>query len=130
MSEVSNQPEDVVAVQQTTTVVSATWGLLPPPQMLKEYGEVVPDLPERLTSMFERQVSDRLQIERVESEAESKRANYRLAAGIVLSASIIIGGIVLVATGHDWAGVSMVGMNLVGWAGVFVYGVRSRDRHR
>lgn len=77
--------------------------------MLKEYGEVVPDLPERLTSMFERQVSDRLQIERVESEAESKRANYRLAAGIVLSASIIMEELylwpqVMIGPGCPWSG--------------------------
>ena len=49
-----------------------------------------------------------------------------MAAGFVLSALVIGGGIFLIATGHDWAGATMIGLNLVGLAGVFVYGSKMR----
>lgn len=88
--------------------------------MLREYGELVSDAPERLFKILEKQVETRLALEK----AESRRANFRLMAAFLLFAAIITGGLFLVAAGHDWAGASLVGVNVVGLAGVFVYGAR------
>ena len=55
-----------------------------------------------------------------------KRSHRGLTFGLVLSAMVILGGIFLIYLGHDWAGVSLIGINLVGLAGVFVYGTNSR----
>ena len=53
-----------------------------------------------------------------------------LAAGFVLSLLGIGGSIYLIATGHDWAGVTLGGINLTGLAGVFVYGARRAGQRR
>ena len=59
-----------------------------------------------------------------------KRSQRGLTFGFVLSAMVILGGIFLIYLGHDWAGVSLIGINLVGLAGVFVYGTNSRRTQR
>ena len=59
-----------------------------------------------------------------------KRSHRGLTAGSVLSAMVILGGIFLIYFGHDWAGASLIGINLVGLAGVFVYGTNSRRTQR
>ena len=41
---------------------------------------------------------------------------------------VIGGGIYLIASGHDFAGATLIGINLVGLATVFVYGSSNR-RH-
>ena len=71
--------------------------------------------------VLEQQVENRLRLER----AESRRDTYGLIAAFVLAAAIIVGGIYLIATGHDWAGGSIITVNLVSLVGVFVY--RSRN---
>ena len=72
-------------------------------------------------SILESQVENRLRIER----AEARRDTYGLLAAFLLAAAIIVGGVYLISEGHDWAGASIITVNLVGLVGVFVY--RSRD---
>lgn len=84
---------------------------------------MIPDAPNRFMTIIEHQAESRLLMEK----AESKRDSYGLLAASVLSATIIIGGIYLVATGHDWSGASIISMNLVGLIGAFVYRSRHRD---
>ncbi len=51
--------------------------------------------------------------------------------GLVLAGLIAIGsvggGIYLIATGHDWAGVSVVGGTLVSLIGTFIYGTNQKN---
>ena len=72
--------------------------------------------------MAERQSEHRLELERTLVRSDSIRSYLGLAAAFVLSATVICGGIYLIATGHDWAGATLICLNLVGLAGVFVYG--------
>jgi uncharacterized membrane protein len=103
-------------------------GPLPPPSALQQYENAIPGSAERMLVMAERQEEHRINIEKTQVTGELRRSYWGLAAGFVLSALVIGGGIFLVATGHDWAGATMIGLNLVGLASVFVYG--SRMRHR
>ena len=81
--------------------------------------------------MAERQSDHRMQMDKMVISGGSRRSYLGLVAGFVLSAMVIGGGIYLIATGHDWAGASLVGLNLAGLAGVFVYGSKSsRDEQR
>ena len=75
--------------------------------------------------MAERQSEHRIQIDKMVITGGSKRSYLGLVAGFALSAMVVGGGIYLIATGHDWAGASLVGLNLAGLAGVFVYGSKS-----
>ena len=127
MSQESIQPEEV-----TGLLLQASWeGPLPPPQILEGYESVVPGAADRILRMAEAQSESRLQIERTIVTGDSRRAYLGIVAGFVLSMVVIGGGIYLIATGHDWAGACLIGLNLVGLAGVFVYGSKSlRDEQR
>lgn len=57
--------------------------------------------------------------------AESRRETGGVVAASLLSAFIIGGGVYLVAGGHDWAGASIISLNLVGVIGAFVYRART-----
>ena len=59
---------------------------------------------------------------------DSRMSFLGLVAGFILSTMVIGGGIYLIASGHDVAGVFLIGINLVGLATVFVYGSSNR-RH-
>ncbi len=74
--------------------------------------------------ILEDQPQHRIKMER----ADSMRDTLGLVAAFLLSATIIIGGIYLVAKGHDWAGASIISMNLVGLIGAFVYRARNREQ--
>ncbi|MCY4649003.1 MAG: hypothetical protein OXC98_01360 [bacterium] len=91
--------------------------------MLEAYAKMIPDAPERFMRILEGQPEHRMRME----EAESKRDDFGLRAASLLSTMIIGGGIYLVATGHDWAGASIISMNLVGLIGAFVYRSRNRE---
>lgn len=136
-----NRPKDQPATRQADVVssrrekveisTSASYeGPLPPPAMLERYEEVIPGSANRILEMAEKQTEHRINIEKTAVGGDSKRSYFGLAAGFVLSAMVILGGVYLIANDHDWAGVSLIGVNLVGLAGVFVYGSNARRAER
>ena len=119
---------DLVSQAGRAIRVSQSWlGPIPPPADLRQYEEVAPGSAERILTMAEKQLEHRHRLESTIVGGNSKRSYLGLAAGFVLSAMIIGGGIYLISNGHDWAGASLIGINVVGLAGVFVYGSRSRQ---
>ena len=116
---------DVVSSERREMLVS--WeGPLPPPQTLEGYERVVPGSANRILQLVERQSEHRMEMEKALIDGDSRRSYLGLIAGFLLSGVVIGGGIFLVATDHDWAGASMIGVSLVGLASVFVYGSRGR----
>lgn len=113
-------------------LLQASWeGPLPPPQILEGYESIVPGAADRILRMAEAQSESRLQIETTIVTGDSRRAYLGIVAGFILSMVVIGGGIYLIATDHDWAGACLIGLNLVGLAGVFVYGSKNlRDEQR
>ena len=101
-------------------------GPLPPPRTLEGYERVIPGSANRILELVERQSEHRMQMEKALISGDSRRSYLGLIAGFILSGVVICGGIYLVATDHDWAGASMIGVSLVGLASVFVYGSRGR----
>ena len=61
---------------------------------------------------------------------DSRRAYLGIFAGLSISLVTIGGSILLIFNGHDWAGLTLAGINLTGLAGVFVYGARIRQAER
>ena len=80
--------------------------------------------------MAEKQGEHRRSVERTRVLGDSRRAYLGLIAGFIISVLGIGGGIYLIATGHDWAGLALAGINLTGLAGVFVYGSKARRDER
>lgn len=91
---------------------------------------LVPGAADRILKIAEAQTAHRIDMESTVIRGDSKRSYLGLLAGFVLSTMVIAGGIYLIAVGHDWAGVGLVGLNLTGLAAVFVYGSRAREAQR
>jgi uncharacterized membrane protein len=121
-----NEQSEVSQVQ-----IEASWsGPLPPPGAFQLYEDALSGSAGRILAMAEKQMTHRISIESIALNGNIKRSNWGLAAAFVLSVIVIVGGIYLVTLGYDWAGGSLVGMNLIGLAGVFIYGTNSRRAQR
>ena len=130
----NNQPAvqraDVVE-SRTEKMTIASWkGPLPPPNQLQLYDNLVPGAASRILNMAETQSEHRIQMERTVISGDSKRSYWGLVAAFTLSVMIILGGIYVMVAIHPWAGTTLIGMNIVGLAGVFVYGTNSRRMER
>lgn len=152
MSQPAETPSDANAEEQPETpggILMASrevrWDApLPPPELLQAYNETLPGAAERIMAMAEHQHNHRMRLENTQLEherftletartvanGESRRSSLGIAAGFILSLVGIGGGIYLVDGGHDWAGLTLAGLNLTSLAGVFVYGANSRRAAR
>lgn len=124
----SESPQDSDALSEVRRMqFEATWsGPLPPPSALQSYEEVLSGSADRILTMAEKQTGHRIYMERTALRGTLTRSYWGLAAGFLISALVIGGGIYVISLGHDWAGGSLIGLNLVGLAAVFVYGSNAR----
>ena len=116
------------ASNQEMLIEASAWaGPLPEPDTLREYDQVLPGAAERILKMAEDQQKhhhdqDRRQLEMYSTalQADSRRSNLGLVAGLSVTLLGLGGGIYLVYAGHDWADGIIAGLNLASVAGVFV----------
>ena len=128
---------DAVAVIESAS--ATLWSApIPPPADMREYNDIVQGAAERILGMAERQAAHRVEMEKDNIEIEKTRMELTntiikddsylswcgLIFGFVISMTVIGGGIYLIDAGHDWAGAILVGINIIGLAGIFVYGSR------
>ena len=126
-------PSDDAQDQQPLVQLSATWsGPIPAPGDLKRYEDLLPGAADRILKMAEiaqenrhERASSELEIERSALEKDSKRSYLGIMAALLISLFCIGGGIYLISNGHEWAGTILVGIDLVGLVGVFIYGTNS-----
>lgn len=110
---------------------AASWtGPYPPPDLLKGYEEVAPGTADRLIKMAEEQQRHRHHLERIAVEGGSRRAWWGLWLGFAISLVVLALGTVIILTGHQWTGASVMGIDVVALAGVFVYGRHDQRRER
>ncbi len=112
------------------TQVTAFSGPLPPPELLAHFNEVVPGSAAKIIDMAHRQSEHRMDLEKTVIEGENRRANAGLICATALAVFIIATGAVLILKGHDWAGATLVGIDLVGVLTAFLTGTASRRRER
>jgi uncharacterized membrane protein len=105
-------------------------GPLPPPEILKEYNDILPGLADRVMKMAEKQSTHRQKIEDRVIGSDAYRANAGLWIGAGVAVLSILAGAYLVAIDHDWAGVGIGTTVVVALVGVFVYGSISRRQER
>ena len=124
------QDGDVLAEVHRMQIEASWSGPLPPPSALQSYEDVLSGSADRILTMAEKQTDHRIYMESTALKGTFQRSYWGLAAGFVISAIVIGGGIYVISLGHDWAGVSVIGLNLVGLASVFVLGSTSRRAQR
>jgi uncharacterized membrane protein len=110
-------------------------GPVPSPEDLRGYADVDPDLPNRIVKMAERQLdlAEAQQEHRhVQEDRQvrglNRRADIGLYMAFVLALFVLAGSFWVISKGHDVAGSSIAGLDLVGLASVFIYGRRDQAR--
>ena len=123
----SNQSvEKITAVARRTT-----WsGPLPPPAVLEQYDALVPGAAERIFRRWEKQSDHRMEMEKATGESDSRRSDKGLLFAFILSLIIISSGTYIAVYVQPWVGASIIGGNIAGLAGIFVYGTNARRRER
>lgn len=101
-----------------------TVGRMPPPEVLAGYERILPGSARWFFKMAENRSAHRQHLEKVASEGADKRAWCGMWLGFLISLVVFGLGTVLVVTGHDAAGASIMTVDVAALAGVFVVGQR------
>jgi uncharacterized membrane protein len=105
-------------------------GPIPPPELLKQYDEIIPNGANRILTMAESQSAHRIELEKIVIEGDDRRANWGLVCGFTFGLIVFALSFILILYGHDWAGVALATTDLVVLVGTFVYGTRVRRQQR
>ena len=111
-----NVPPESVAkttVKARTVVQSQSFqGPIPPPELLRQYNEIIPDGANRIVKMAEAQSAHRIELESTIVKGDDRRANWGLATGFTIGVLIIVLSFILVLKGHDASGTVLGSIDL------------------
>lgn len=124
----SSIPQQLVA--KVTQQVTAYRGPVPPPQLLREYDEVVPGAADRILAMAEMQTMHRVDLEATVVKGDSRRSWVGLWLGFALCLGVLVAGVAVCFGGSPTAGAAIITTTIVSLAGIFVYGQTSRRIER
>lgn len=120
-------PQLIAAYGQITKSFS---GPLPPPEILKEYNEIVPGSAQTFVDVFTEQARHRMNLEQTHLRSDRRRSWGGLIAGFIIAMTALCGGILLVYLDHDAAGATIGTTGLGGLVGTFIYGAKSQRTER
>lgn len=122
----TDPPEHQTLVHQQFETIS---GPVPPPQILKGYGDVDPSFPQRILEMAENEQSHRHDMERETLDAQKDdlkrdRMEARLGQvfGLIIGLAAIVGGVVAAIMDAQWSGSIIGGGGVIGLVFVFIKG--------
>ena len=99
----SGHAKKLVISQEQQLTASFSSGPLPPPQVLREYDEIVAGLAARIVAQAERQTEHRISLESKVIDSDIRRSRQGLVCGFIVSLTCVVGGIIAVLMGHDRA---------------------------
>jgi len=117
-------------VRQEISVSSTFSGPLPPPDILARYNDAVPDGADRIIALAERQAAHRMALESRVVDADIRRSNLGLGAGLLVALAGLFASFLMVDRGNAVAGAVLASIDLAGLVAVFVYGTVSRRSER
>ncbi len=88
-------------------------GPLPHPKTLADYKKVLPDAPDRIISMAEKQQGHRINMEESLIKGDIKRADLGIIFGFILYLLLFISGFYFIATGNNLPGYIFTGMGII-----------------
>ena len=103
-------------------------GPLPPPQILEQYGEILPDAPQRIVTMAEKEQEHRHHVESnaLQGQIALDRRGQRF--GLTIGVSALAVALILGLNDQELAASIIGGIDLVALVGVFVYGRVSQGK--
>ena len=116
--------------QQLTTVREEFSGPIPPPAVLERYNQIVPGAAERILAMAEKQSAHRMELEKIvitSGAASSVRGQW---FGLFVALFGLLVTLILGLLGREIAATVVGAIDLVGLAGVFIYGSRKKASER
>ena len=126
-----NDPKTRGQLLSFTAAFATGWaGPYPPPDILRGYEDVLPGSANRIISMAERQQAHRHDLEKAAVDGGSKRAWWGLWLGFAISVVVMTLGTITILLGQPAAGGTVMGVDVVALAGVFVYGQRQQIKER
>lgn len=123
-------PEDMKATAYLAAAIETFRGPLPPPELLRQYNEIVPGSAKQILEGAAAQATHRQSLERTTVEGAAKRADRGLNLGFVSFVLLLAAALVCVLTGHDTAGIAFIGIDVAGLVGSFVFGSVRQQRER
>lgn len=121
--EVSSALNKLTAPEQKTVIsfiAKSHSGPLPSPETLEEYDRIIPDGGDRLMKQVENQQTHRHEIEKKSVDRSLNQSSTGQWIGGVLCVLVLIISWDLIRCGHDAAGATLAGIDLVALATVFV----------
>lgn len=113
-----------------TEVSQSFSGPLPPPDVLRQFDEVVPGAAERIIKMAEEQSAHRKELERKVINSDISRSKWGQVLGFIIAIAGLVVSAVVAIYGNAFAG-GIIGVGtLASLVSVFMYGSRTRSRER
>jgi uncharacterized membrane protein len=97
-------------------------GPLPHPKILKKYDKIIPNGAERIVKVFEKQSDHRISLEKRVVWSQTFQSVMGQIMGFIIAIVFLIAGFYLVINGHEAAGITIFGLDIVGLVAVFVVG--------
>jgi uncharacterized membrane protein len=128
LRELIDDSGDKELIQKSLAYAEKFSGPLPHPRILKQYGMVMEDAPERIFLMAEKQQDHRIDLEKKVIGSDIKRADIGLVLGFILFFIFAVGSVILLAIGREIAGYSLLASGLLGGIGNFIRVGRERAK--
>jgi len=105
-------------------------GPIPPPELLAQYDQIIPDGANRLLIMAEKQSNHRQHLEKWAIIGGTILSYFGVACACVIALIVSYYGYQLINHGYAISGTIFSGVGLVGLVAAFIYGTRSRREER
>ena len=92
----NSQANPNTTLTRTQTFTQVTAGPTPDADTLARYGEIIPDAPERILRMAEKQSDHRQYLEKRVIDADVRRAYFGVACAFIITMTVMISGFYLV----------------------------------
>lgn len=120
------QKKQILAIALSRTFFS---GPIPPPELLKQYNEIMQNGADRIVSMAENQSKHRMDLEKSVVTEELKQSKRGQIFGLTLVIFCIILAFILSITNHETVAGILAGSTVVSLATVFVFGKQAQKKN-
>lgn len=123
-------PTPQLTSQRVSQSVTTFQGPIPPPQLLEQYGKVIPNGAERIMAMAESQQQHRQSLESAVVLANVRAQFLGQVSAFVLAATAILGGVWLIANDKNAEGLTAIVTAVAGLVAVYLWGRHEQARER